>query len=77
MDSSVASSVEGSASLLSSEDETGRPSGNVDKVDKEVTLKRRRSSTRKPRTKGVTKKLQDQVKICCCLLLFSMRMYAW
>ena len=50
-----ASSMDGSAS-----GDEAKPSGTVEKA---VAIKKRRSSTRKPRTKGVTKKLQEQVSI--------------
>ena len=37
--------------------------------DEGKTAKRRRSSVRKPRTKGIVKKLQDQVKHVNCTLV--------
>ena len=59
-----ASSMDGSAS-----GDEAKPSGTVDSVDKAVAIKKRRSSTRKPRTKGVTKKLQEQVSIQLVFLI--------
>ena len=69
--SSVASSAEGTSSvdssaLHSSEDESSGGARTVDRIQKKVSMPRRRSSVRKPRTKGITKKLQDQVRLVCC-----------
>lgn len=60
LDGSVGkSSVEGAATLFSSGEEVPN---SAERVEKAVSIKkRRRSSIRKPRTKGLIKKLQEQV----------------
>lgn len=65
VDGSVASSMDSSAlvSSQSSGDEAAPGASAVQRVDKATVLKKRRTSVRKPRNKGILKKLQDQVSI--------------
>lgn len=71
--SSVASSMGGMSSAEgphSSCDEDAK--GTLERVDKAVAIKRRKSSGRKPRTKGITRKLQDQVRLGHRIVVLNM-----
>lgn len=68
LDSSIASSLGQSSTeeslLVHSEGEAdagGAASGAKERIQKAVTVKKKRNTSKKPKTKGIVKKLQEQV----------------